>query len=710
MGCAWLIVEKLVEQSVRKEGENRMPFERCYACMKPVRAGWVQCPSCGASIPCAPNSPSSLQPGYKLGRFIIGKEIGHGGFGITYIAFDERLQAERCIKEYFPHQCRRLMNMHPDVTGENRELFTRFAARFLKEAQIMSALTNRNVSNIASVHDQIDTNGTTYIIMDYLDGSTMDKYLVMHQRGIDCQEIKTIMESVLKTVSDIHRAGYIHRDLSLSNIMHLRDGSVRIIDFGSAETIEDAMNRPQAIWRTSKKYYSAPEQIRSESQGPWTDIYALGVCMFKMAAGGLPQNWAPGMKYPSLQDIDHAIPGEFDRVIAKATQPDPSMRYQSAEEMLADVDKIACVKVHRSHRLLIAIAAGLTVIAGVILMAFLFRDEPEKQVNMTATLTESPDYEEQKVMTDDVGQIIVTVAQTRETVAPIIEYIPAATGTLVPESKPAQTTAAAKIKILPVSTPNKAAPIAMPSGSAPTATPGILGTRTQTDEPPKVTIPERTEAPSTEKPKEAAIPKLEIGSYITFGSYPQNGGDKEPIEWQVLDVSDNKALLISRYGLDAQAYNKQYVTITWENSSLRKWLNDTFLFTAFSAKEQESILVTHVDNGRSQGYEAFSTDGGKDTDDKIFLLSYAEAARYFAGDTPRKCVPTSYARHQGVLVADDSNVNGKLTGRWWLRSPGKSVVDAGIIDQYGVLEWMYVNWDEAMVRPVLWVDIRSMTK
>ena len=219
-------------------------------------------------------------------------------------------------------------------------------------------------------------------------------------------------------------------------------------------------------------------------------------------------------------------------------------------------------------------------------------------------------------------------------------------------------------------------------------------------------VPEEDDQRDTESLADESVPA--IGSYVLFGSYPQRGAEKDPIEWQVLDVSGSHVLLISRYGLDAHAYNRQYVTMTWERSSLRQWLNDEFFYTAFSSHEQESILVTNVDNSRSQGYEAFSTDGGNDTDDRVFLLSYAEAAKYFGGNTPRKCAATPYARYQGVLVANDSAVDGQATGRWWLRSPGKSVVDAGIIDQYGVLEWMYINWEEGMVRPVLWMDSRGL--
>ena len=121
--------------------------------------------------------------------------------------------------------------------------------------------------------------------------------------------------------------------------------------------------------------------------------------------------------------------------------------------------------------------------------------------------------------------------------------------------------------------------------------------------------------------------KFAVGNYVTFGTYPQTkaGNDATPIEWLVLARDGNKALLISRYGLDAQPYNIVYTDVTWENCTLRTWLNWTFYNKAFSSAEQSAILTTNVDNSKKQCYSGYSTDGGNNTQDKVFLLSYAEA-------------------------------------------------------------------------------------
>ena len=86
----------------------------------------------------------------------------------------------------------------------------------------------------------------------------------------------------------------------------------------------------------------------------------------------------------------------------------------------------------------------------------------------------------------------------------------------------------------------------------------------------------------------------------------------------------------------------------WENSNLREWLNNDFLNTAFSAEKQNAVLQTEVDNGKDQGYDGFKTDGGNDTQDKVFLLSYAEAWKCFTTDEARRCAPTDYVIMQGI--------------------------------------------------------------
>lgn len=153
---------------------------------------------------------------------------------------------------------------------------------------------------------------------------------------------------------------------------------------------------------------------------------------------------------------------------------------------------------------------------------------------------------------------------------------------------------------------------------------------------------------------------FQIGNHVFFGHYPQSrsGNDNTPIEWLVLefDKDSHKALLLSLYGLDAKPFHNKDAKITWENCDLRKWLNNSFLNKAFTTTEQDAILLTDVDNGKKQGYSEWNTNGGKNTKDKIFLLSYAEAKKYFSvtlsGDknVNSRVEPTAFALKQGAYI------------------------------------------------------------
>ena len=141
---------------------------------------------------------------------------------------------------------------------------------------------------------------------------------------------------------------------------------------------------------------------------------------------------------------------------------------------------------------------------------------------------------------------------------------------------------------------------------------------------------------------------MKKGNIIKFGKYPQdNDSFRTPIEWLVLDVKGNEALLISRYGLDCKKYHKEYVDIAWEDCDLRKWLNSDFLKSAFSNEESERILVSELKNDNNHEY---GTRGGNDTKDRIFCLSFNEAKHYFGSDNDRQCKLTAYARKQGAVM------------------------------------------------------------
>ena len=207
-----------------------------------------------------------------------------------------------------------------------------------------------------------------------------------------------------------------------------------------------------------------------------------------------------------------------------------------------------------------------------------------------------------------------------------------------------------------------------------------------------------------------------MGSVVTFGTYPQTkeGTDQTPIEWIVLDydVANNKALLISRYGLDAVPYNTKWKDVTWEQCTLRAWLNSEFLNRAFSAKEQSAILITNVDNSSEQGNSQWKTVGGNNTSDRIFLLSYAEANRYLgvtrydSNNTKSRVAPTDYAIETGAYSTDNyQTADGKPAGWWWLRMPGLSNFDAPYVHNGGSLYYEAVFRDYGVVRPAFWLNL-----
>ena len=142
--------------------------------------------------------------------------------------------------------------------------------------------------------------------------------------------------------------------------------------------------------------------------------------------------------------------------------------------------------------------------------------------------------------------------------------------------------------------------------------------------------------------------------YITFGTYEQDNNTAngaEPIEWLVLAKEDNRVLVISKYALDSQLYNAEWTSVTWETCTLRTWLNETFLSNAFNPTEQSKIQATNVTADKNPWT---NTDAGNDTLDKVFLLSFKEADKYFNSDTERRCAPTSYADVLGAWESDDN--------------------------------------------------------
>ena len=222
--------------------------------------------------------------------------------------------------------------------------------------------------------------------------------------------------------------------------------------------------------------------------------------------------------------------------------------------------------------------------------------------------------------------------------------------------------------------------------------------------------------------EENQLSEVMVGSYITFGSYEQDNdlsNGKEDIEWLILDydAENNRALLLSKYGLVAKPYNRTDTNVTWEDCTLRKWLNGEFLNDAFNAEERSAIQMTSVDNSSSQGYSKWSTNGGNNTQDQVFLLSYAEANRYLSvtrsdfDNMDSRVAPTAYAVKSGATLSSSYTTNdGSAAGWWWLRSPGDFQRNAACVLNFGSLDSYYVYDESGCVRPALWVNLEFLSQ
>lgn len=194
--------------------------------------------------------------------------------------------------------------------------------------------------------------------------------------------------------------------------------------------------------------------------------------------------------------------------------------------------------------------------------------------------------------------------------------------------------------------------------------------------------------------------EIAVGQIIEFGEYEQDGNllnGEEPLQWKVLDVEGNNALLITYKLIDYLPYNTDFVDITWENSSLRRWMNGTFLNSSFISQEKDLIIDTTLQNFDSSR----GAYGGNNTVDKIFALSLSEVRRYFSYDRERIGYTTLFAQSQNHAYEDTSDW-------WWLRSPGETNKHAALVSNEGnpvEIHGDYVDDDDIAVRPAMWISI-----
>ena len=259
----------------------------CMGCMTD-KGESVICPKCGLNEQELKNaSPNFLQPGSRLNdRYTVGIALGQGGFGITYIGYDNVLGTRVAIKEYYPNDSAQRESESRTVRafagGETD--FEKGKEKFLTEARTLARFSE--YPGVVSVKDCFGANGTAYMVMQYLDGTDLKQYLNRRGGKLGESESIQILMPVTEALKEIHKTGIIHRDISPDNIFMTEDGQVKLIDFGAAR---QSFGDNKSISVTLKPGYAPEEQYRTRgNQGPWTDVYALTATLYRMITGNTP--------------------------------------------------------------------------------------------------------------------------------------------------------------------------------------------------------------------------------------------------------------------------------------------------------------------------------------------------------------------------------------------------------------------------------------
>ena len=326
----------------------------CYNCFKErpdvqeKPEGKGPCPYCGFDLRQNQEEyPTALKAGTFLNqRYLIGRVLGQGGFGITYLAWDESLEAKVAVKEYMPGELadRTEGRMVHVISGGRQEEFAYGQERFREEARILAKFMGQ--PGIAGVTDYFDENGTSYFVMDYIEGISFKTYIAGAGGKVSVQEALDVMVPVMRALTAVHAEGLIHRDVTPDNIYITKDGNVKLLDFGSARySLGDKSKSLDVILKVG---YAPKEQyIRRGCQGPYTDVYSCAACLYAAITGYLPPESLERLDEDTLVPPSQAgveIPLYLERVILKGLAVQPEDRFQTAGEFLKALENQRAVE------------------------------------------------------------------------------------------------------------------------------------------------------------------------------------------------------------------------------------------------------------------------------------------------------------------------------------------------------------------------------
>ena len=313
---------------------------RCPGCMR-TKTQRPLCEHCGYNEH-IDNYSHQLPVGTTLrGRYGIGKVLGQGGFGITYIGWDQLKKMPVAIKEFYPKSLVNRENTRTNLVStmeqEGSEPFAKGKARFLKEARTLARLADN--PQIVHIYNFFEENNTAYMVMEYLKGADLRQYIRMKGGRISLEKTFAVMRPIMRALRQVHKEQLVHRDISPDNIMLLPGGRIKLLDFGAAREVLNAAPDKQLSHSTEavlKQGFAPIEQYQtSGSLGPWTDVYALTATIYYCLTGTVPpevhKRLLEGARL-SWEDIPGLTPDQI-RALEQAMAILPMERTQSVAEL-----------------------------------------------------------------------------------------------------------------------------------------------------------------------------------------------------------------------------------------------------------------------------------------------------------------------------------------------------------------------------------------
>ena len=316
-----------------------MAIFRCYNCMKEYDTDIATlCPHCNHNSFEPIRKPHYIKPGTVLeGRYMIGRVIGSGGFGITYTAWDKGLQRKVAIKEYYPSGIAARQGSSDEIcvkTGDDLDKYEFWLKAFIDEALHLASMDK--LKGIVHIFNTFVANSTAYIVMEYLEGETLKDILKKNEKPLDYEEVIEMVVPALYSLDSVHREKIIHRDIAPDNIMRLPDGKIKIFDFGSAKN-SSVVSDEETMAILVKHGYSAPEQYDFDGvQGPWTDVYSMSAVIYHLITGIRPVESVKrrdnGEKIVPPSQLGIEIPQAIEDAIMKGLSIDERYRIRNAKE------------------------------------------------------------------------------------------------------------------------------------------------------------------------------------------------------------------------------------------------------------------------------------------------------------------------------------------------------------------------------------------